>query len=544
MTIRPWSRQDILDLAAGRFVTMYRADWGLASVPAWIVEASLGEVPADATASQAACHPADRRQLLETFYAAQAQPGEAATFTFRTNILDYWTTTTVTIVDLVGHPDVGGVLCASEPGELIDEPDVDLAREGEHDRRGWMLCRFRADGTPLEAEGKVVELTGRTAEEVLALNPLDLFHPDATADVVALWERLTSVGGATATARRCFLHPDGTEVWAECMYLNRLTAEGQGDVLLIAYDITEKRAQELALRESHEEISRLAEERSALAEDFRLLADEVPAAVFRCDPDGSITFHNTRWTELLPGGPLARLQDAIHPADHDRAEQALGRLTGSDGADRVTVEVRAAAGDRMLAVTLRSDGTGTHRRVMGSVADVTATVRLRSEARHDQLTGLLNRKGLEERLMAALAEDPAGTLLVFFDLDGFKGINDTHGHEAGDAVLQELGARLARAVRPTDTVARYGGDEFVLVCSAVVDDGTDEGTTAIVERLQLVLGTPILFAGGVWQPAASMGTARAEPGDNPASLIRRADAAMFEAKRDRYRRGSIERRPY
>jgi diguanylate cyclase (GGDEF)-like protein len=284
-----------------------------------------------------------------------------------------------------------------------------------------------------------------------------------------------------------------------------------------------------------DEVRRLAEERRSLAGDLRLLADEVPLAVFRCDPDGTVTFSNDRWDGLATGTRLARLQDAVHPDDRPLLDEALAGLAGRDDPGRIVLELRAADGDRSFAVVCRSDGGdgGPGRRIVGSVEDVTDAVRRRREASHDELTGLLNRRGLEDRLAAALAEDPAGTLLVFFDLDGFRTINDVHGHHAGDVVLQELGARLARAVRPTDTVSRYGGDEFVLVCSAVVDDGTDDGTTAIVSRLRLVLAAPILFDGGVWEPSASIGTARAEPGDDPVVLIRRADQAMFEAKRAR-----------
>src|SRR4051812_21813799 len=126
MTARPWSRQDILHLARGRFVVMYGTDWAAVPAPGWIVEASLGQVDANAASAQATCHPDDRRELLETFFAAQAQPGEPNEVTYRTNIRGAWARTTLTIVDLADHPDVGGVLCCALPGEPTDEPDIDL----------------------------------------------------------------------------------------------------------------------------------------------------------------------------------------------------------------------------------------------------------------------------------------------------------------------------------------------------------------------------------------------------------------------------------
>src|SRR5690606_3536798 len=123
-----------------------------------------------------------------------------------------------------------------------------------------------------------------------------------------------------------------------------------------------------------------------------------------------------------PDRLLTNVVEVVDPVDRPRVREALDRIVHGAGADRVTLEVFADEPDRVLLVTFRADGTGSERRVVGSIEDVTSAARLRSEARHDQLTGLLNRKGLEERLVEALADDPAGTLLVFFDLDGFKSI--------------------------------------------------------------------------------------------------------------------------
>jgi diguanylate cyclase (GGDEF)-like protein/PAS domain S-box-containing protein len=546
MAPQSWSNEEIRDLIAGKFVALTSVDNRNVPMPQWILDGSLGPVGgarggSNDKVAEPTTHPDDRRQVFAAFQEAVKHPGTPFDETYRTNVRGSWVTTTLTMVNLIDDPAVGGILSCAKPGRPIDEPDVALVNEGEHNEQPWILGRTNVTSTILEIEGKVLELTGRTAEEVIGLTPVDLMHPDSCGDSVAMWWTLIAAGGNTATSRRCFLHPDGTEVWAECTYLNRLGESGKHDILWMANDITERRAQEQALIESHEEIRRLADESHALAEDFRLLADEVPAAVFRCDPDGTITFHNIHWSELLPGTALVKVQDAVHPSDRPRLDEAFAQLVSVEGADRTRLEMPSASGGRVFAVTCRSDGdeVPSRRRIVGSIEDVTIHVRLRREANHDKLTGLLNRQGLDNRLVAALAEDPSGTLLVFFDLDGFKTVNDVHGHDAGDVVLRELGARLAGAVRPSDTVSRYGGDEFVLVCSAVEDDGS----AAIVNRLLAVLAAPILFEGGSWAPSASIGTARGEAGDDPATLITRADLAMFEAKRAHYETRRTSRHP-
>ena len=152
-------------------------------------------------------------------------------------------------------------------------------------------------------------------------------------------------------------------------------------------------------------------------------------------------------------------------------------------------------------------------------------------ADHDPLTGLANRAKLAERLRHALQRTKRadGTVAVLFiDLDNFQHANDTLGHNAGDELLQVTAARIDEDLRPGDTVARFGGDEFVALCE---DVGSPEEAMDVAERLRVLLSEPIPLATGVAQVTASIGVALPDRPDRSAeALLQAADRAMYEAK--------------
>lgn len=155
---------------------------------------------------------------------------------------------------------------------------------------------------------------------------------------------------------------------------------------------------------------------------------------------------------------------------------------------------------------------------------------LSHQTRHDPLTGLPNRTLLMERLHAALEHARAtgqGVGLLFVDLDRFKSINDRLGHDVGDAVLCEMARRLELACRPRDTVARFGGDEFVVLCP---EPGTDEDLREIALRLVDVAAVPFDHAGREVPVGASVGVVTATADQTAEDLLRDGDAAMYLAK--------------
>ena len=164
-----------------------------------------------------------------------------------------------------------------------------------------------------------------------------------------------------------------------------------------------------------------------------------------------------------------------------------------------------------------------------------ARERLRHLAYHDGLTGLPNRLLLAERLDARIAEaarDGAAFPVLFVDLDGFKPLNDRHGHAVGDRVLQVIAERLRAMVRWDDAVARLGGDEF-LVAGPCVDTvaGARTAATVLAHRIRTTLADPILVDGSPLVVTASVGAALypLDGGDLPA-LLAAADGAMYDDK--------------
>ena len=152
-------------------------------------------------------------------------------------------------------------------------------------------------------------------------------------------------------------------------------------------------------------------------------------------------------------------------------------------------------------------------------------------AAHDSLTGLVNRRILMESLTNALLSRRSRereVAVLFFDLDDFKPINDTLGHDAGDRVLVEVGNRLARSAREGDLVARFAGDEFVVLVRGVAS--ADEAETAAA-RLVAAVRVPIPVAGRTVVVSASVGIAFPGEHDSAADALRAADRDMYEAKR-------------
>lgn len=153
---------------------------------------------------------------------------------------------------------------------------------------------------------------------------------------------------------------------------------------------------------------------------------------------------------------------------------------------------------------------------------------LAAEARRDPLTKLLNRRAFNEQLAGFLASTTPRGAVLFLDVDGFKGVNDEHGHHIGDAALVEVANRLRGALRSTDALARYGGDEFVVLLSNLQ---RDEEVESIAHELRATMREPLVCAGIELCLGVSIGQALIGPDARDATeLIRRADASMFEAK--------------
>ncbi|AXG82899.1 putative bifunctional diguanylate cyclase/phosphodiesterase [Streptomyces paludis] len=245
-----------------------------------------------------------------------------------------------------------------------------------------------------------------------------------------------------------------------------------------------------------------------------------------------------RDAEDLVGAELASI---IHPDDLGRVIREVRRFLAAPPAEEPTTRIecrfRSGSGGWLNVESTVNRHQGG---LIFNSRDVTERVRLQAQlqhnAEHDPLTDLPNRALFTERVRQALsgrrATDP-GTAVLFIDLDGFKGVNDRLGHQAGDELLIMAAHRLQESVRAGDTAARLGGDEFAAL---VLGDGSRDQSAReyqvheIADRLRLRLSQPYRIDGNDVRVAASIGVAFAEPGITPSSLMRNADLAMYRAK--------------
>jgi diguanylate cyclase (GGDEF)-like protein/PAS domain S-box-containing protein len=275
---------------------------------------------------------------------------------------------------------------------------------------------------------------------------------------------------------------------------------------------------------------------------YRTLIEQLPLVVYLDELDSvSSNIFTSRQIEPILGYTVeewaadpelfARL---LHPDDRERVLEA--HLHTHETHEPLSLEYRLIARDGRI-VHLRDEGVivvDEHEKplyLQGYLLDITsqreAEHQLRQLALYDPLTGLANRAFFHERLKHAIKlrhDVGQATGLLYIDLDDFKGINDRWGHDLGDDVLNEIGRRIERSVRPGDTAARLGGDEFAVVLTEPV---TPDDAVSVAERLLAEIAKPLDSGSGPLYTSASVGIAF---GSDDETLLREADIAMYRAK--------------
>ncbi|MFH8796775.1 putative bifunctional diguanylate cyclase/phosphodiesterase [Streptomyces sp. NPDC017941] len=299
----------------------------------------------------------------------------------------------------------------------------------------------------------------------------------------------------------------------------------QGIMLLDNITLT----QELAQKENHF--------RSLVQGSSDVIMIAAPSGILRYVSPAAAGVYGREADELI-GSELASL---IHPEDLGRVVHEVRRFLTADPVKEPTTRIecrfKSGTGDWL---NVESTVNRHHGGLIFNSRDVTERVRLQAQlqhnAEHDPLTDLPNRALFTRRVAAALGGrrvTDRGTAVLFIDLDGFKAVNDTIGHQAGDELLIQAAHRLQEAVRASDTASRLGGDEFAAL---IVGDGTRDQAARekhifeLADRLRIRLSQPYEIGGNDVRVAASIGVAFAEPGVGAGELLRNADLAMYRAK--------------
>ena len=272
---------------------------------------------------------------------------------------------------------------------------------------------------------------------------------------------------------------------------------------------------------------------------FRNFVEGMSDGAATVSPDGIVLYANQAMANLV-AAPCPRIVgQPAHRMFSESSRRRLDRVlvTGSPGGS-FEAELVTTGGDPVpvlvgSSVVVTDDGPLICLTVTDLTGERKAEAAMAHAAQHDALTGLPNRTLLTDRLEHALQRRArrTGSLgLLFCDVDGFKTVNDAYGHQVGDAVLKATATRLSSVVRPEDTVARIGGDEFVVLCESLTNL---EAATMVASRLRDAVAAPVTTQVGDVQVTLSIGVAVAAPTDevSPDTLLRDADEAMYKAKR-------------
>jgi diguanylate cyclase (GGDEF)-like protein/PAS domain S-box-containing protein len=440
-----------------------------------------------------------------------------------------------------------------EGGSL--EADLKLRLKEAQDRYRGLIDRLPVvvyiDGTGendnmLDVSPAIQDLLGVSRQEWLSdyMGWQKFIHPQDRERVVAESERCVATGDPFEVEYRA-IRTDGREIWIreDCVLVH--SQDGSPIYWLgLMLDITEQVHTQQRLFEAQEK--------------YGALVEQIPAIVYIDLVDDSMTstYVSPQIENLLGVSPADYIADPalwakmLHPDDHDSAMDTY--LTGRQSGEPFVFEYRLVGRDgqvlwfRDSAVVL-ADAEGRPQMVQGVMLDITerkeAEAQIAFLAYHDKLTGFPNRAMFDELLDLTLARarrNDVGVAVIALDLDDFKLVNESLGHEAGDRLLVELAARLKEATRETDLIARPGGDEYLILLGDLDktppmpggQDGASIAAESVAVRVQQALLTPFEVAGTELYLSASMGIS-IFPNDAAAaaSLMKNADTAMFQSKK-------------
>jgi diguanylate cyclase (GGDEF)-like protein/PAS domain S-box-containing protein len=401
-----------------------------------------------------------------------------------------------------------------------------------------LACTASLDGYFIQLNAAWTRTLGWSEDELRSRRFVEFVHPDdreATEREMAAVE----IGGTSVAFVNRYRTKQGGWCWLEW---NTMAAPDEDVSYATARDITERMQMQAALRDA-EQLFRTAFDRAPIGVCLLSLDAREPGRLMQVNP--ALAQMLGASVEELTGMPVNSLTD---PADHAEVEAKLSELTGGDSGP-VEFETRFMHRDghpvwALISAAPLADGDGEQTLAVTHVMDISdrkhSERKLQHLADHDALTGLFNRRRFTEELERALRHakryDEAGAVL-FLDLDGFKFVNDTLGHAAGDALIARVAGLLGADVRETDTLARVGGDEF-----AVLLPRSDETSAVLVaEKLLLTLRHTGLNSHEDLRAhvSCSIGIAvfRGDEELSADELVVEADIAMYDAKeagKDRY----------
>ena len=439
-------------------------------------------------------------------------------------------------IESVGVPSIVDGVVVSLIGTVLDVTARELSQASlrESEARYKMIVETAreaiwvvdVDGITIFANEQLAVMLGRPQEELIGESVFAFLDDEGRAIAAENFAGLRQ-GDAKRFDFR-LSRPDGTEVWTLLSSAPIRDSDGNyAGALAMLTDITERHQAEIDLHESR---ARLAEaQRLALLGNW---AYDVKSRVVVCSEELFLVIG----VEPDQGtASFERFMLLVHPDDRVRAASFLTRVQTDFMALSDELRIITPKGEeRWLALraTPVVDATGQVTEMRGTMQEITerkaSEQQLVHFALHDMLTGLPNRSLFNDRLQHALARRETPVAVILLDLDGFKAINDGLGHPAGDALLVAVADRLSGALRPSDTVARFGGDEFTIL----VEGAGEPEAQATAERLLKALVMPLAVEGRKVIAQASIGVALGS-GESPRAeqLLRDADAAMYQAKR-------------